>query len=116
MSNKTLPASIQTARRVTLAPLALWLAQAGLATLALPVSAARLPAPPAAHVAPMEYLAQQSGDDGYGTVPHLRPRPEGGVATPKPAPSAGAGSGSGVAPRPPGTPAPPPADGRNSTR
>ncbi|MBL8379706.1 MAG: hypothetical protein JNM79_17690 [Burkholderiales bacterium] len=116
MSMKTLPASTQTARRVRLAPLALLLARAGLATLALPVSAATLPALPAMHVAPMVYLAQQSGDDGYGTVPHLRPRPEGGVAAPKPAPTAGPSSGSGVAPRPSSSPPPPPPDGRNSTR
>lgn len=113
---KTLPASKQSERRVTLVPLALVLAKAGLATLALPVSAATLPALPVTHVAPMVYLAQQSGDDGYGTVPHLRPRPESGVGVPKPAPTPSGNSGSGVAPRPASSSATPPKDGRNSAR
>jgi hypothetical protein len=80
-----------------MAPLGLALLHVGLLTAAVPVSAAArldLPLPAAA---PMVYLAQQTGDDGYGTVPHLRPRPEGGVAAPKPAPTSGTTSGSGGA-------------------
>ncbi|MFN0160376.1 MAG: hypothetical protein ACKVQQ_04040 [Burkholderiales bacterium] len=119
MAMKNLPDSIRIARSASLAPLALMLVQAGLATMALPVSAATLPARPAAHVEPMVYLAQQSGDDGYGTVPHLRPRPESGVAAPKPAPDASGttgNNGAATAPRPTSGAATSPKDGRNSSR
>ena len=77
---------------------------------------------PEAHATPAArdilYLAQAT-DDGYGTVPHLRPRPETpvnrtqGTGTTTGAPGAG-----NVVPRTPvqAPPPPPPKDSRDSSR